>query len=76
MRREAEIAGVRVVNLNTFLDYIGYVPQQRRWVPGENESWNLKAGSRKTESSSTGNTSGLFDTSRSRPSPSTGNTGR
>ncbi|MGC1272904.1 MAG: hypothetical protein WBC44_04295, partial [Planctomycetaceae bacterium] len=67
MKREAEIAGVRIVNLNTFLDYIGYVPQQRRWAPGENPSWNLESGSRKTGTSSTGNTSGLFDTSRSRP---------
>jgi len=75
MEREARTAGVRIVNLNTFLDYIGYVPQQRRWVPGENPNWNLKSGSRPT-ATSTGNTSGLFDTSRRRPNPSTANPGR
>lgn len=71
MRKEADIHGVRTINLNTFLDYIGYVPQQRRWVPGENPSWSLEAGSRPAaQRSSTGNTSGLFDNSRTRPNPS------
>ncbi len=76
MKREAEVAGVRIVNLNTFLDYIGYVPQQRRWVPGESPKWNLEAGSRKTGTTSTGNTSGLFDTSRRRPNASSSGSGR
>ncbi|MBA3316169.1 MAG: hypothetical protein H0T47_23130 [Planctomycetaceae bacterium] len=71
MIKEADVNGVRKINLNTFLDYIGYVPQQRRWVPGENPSWTLEAGSRPAaQRSSTGNTSGLFDTSRRRPNPS------
>jgi cell shape-determining protein MreC len=77
MEDEARSAGVRVVNLNTFLDYIGYVPQQRRWSPGETSGWNLQAGAREAATdrsptarqSSTGQTSGLFDTSRRRPNP-------
>lgn len=71
MQSEAEMSGVRIVNLNTFLDYIGYVPQQKRWVPGESMDWNLDAGGRKAATpSSSGNASGLFDTSRRRPNPS------
>lgn len=71
MEREAETSGVRIVNLNTFLDYIGYVPQERRWVPGETPNWTLEAGGRKNaRRDSTGNASGLFDTSRRRPNPS------
>lgn len=75
MEKEARRNGVRIVNLNTFLDYIGYVPQQRRFVPGESKKWTLSAGSQTgvaarpgTETSSTGHTSKLFDTRRAKPS--------
>lgn len=72
MEDEARRSGVRIVNLNTFLDYIGYVPQQRRWVPGEADTWTLEGGARRPGRSSTGITSGLFDTRRARPrSPGT-----
>lgn len=72
MENEARRSGVRVVNLNTFLDYIGYIPQQRRWVPGEADTWTLEGGGRRPGRSSTGITSGLFDTRRARPqSPGT-----
>jgi hypothetical protein len=70
MQKEASINGVRVISLNNFLDYMGYVPQQRRWVPGENPTWSLKAGTRPTGTRpSTGNTSALFD-KRRQPNPS------
>jgi hypothetical protein len=75
MEKEANRNGVRIINLNTFLDYIGYVPQQRRWVPGESKTWTLSAGARSggvddrpgTATSSSGHTSKLFDTRRARP---------
>lgn len=67
MEDEARRSGVRIVNLNTFLDYIGFVPQQRRWVPGEADTWTLEGGARRPGRSSTGITSGLFDTRRARP---------
>lgn len=70
MQKEASINGVRVISLNNFLDYMGYVPQQRRWVPGENPTWSLKSGTRPTATRpSTGNTSALFD-ERRQPNPS------
>ena len=31
---EAHQHGVKVINLNQFLDYVGYVPQQRVYIPG------------------------------------------
>ena len=70
MIKEADINGVRKISLNNFLDYMGYVPQQRRWVPGENPTWTLKAGTRATGTrESTGKTSALFD-ERRQPNPS------
>jgi hypothetical protein len=72
MKKEADINGVRTINLNTFLDYIGYIPQQHRWAPGETQTWTLKAGTRPTatQQTKTGNTSALFDKSRRRPNSS------
>jgi hypothetical protein len=70
MQKEADVNGVRDISLNDFLNYMGYVPQQRRWVPGENPTWTLKAGTNPTASRpSTGNTSALFD-KRRQPNPS------
>lgn len=43
---EAKQQGVRVVNLNDFLSWIGYQPQRRLFVPGAEKGYNLKAGQR------------------------------
>ena len=73
MKREAEVSGVRLINLSSFLDFIGFVPQQNRFVPGESREWTLKAGAPEPSTrESSGNTSKLFDTRRSRPNPSSG----
>ncbi|QDT39377.1 hypothetical protein [Stratiformator vulcanicus] len=66
MLNEARLNGIRVVSLNQFKDYIGYVPKRRLWAPGMQETWTLKSGSRndpsgdQTDPSSTGRVSGLF----------------
>ncbi|QDT66281.1 hypothetical protein [Calycomorphotria hydatis] len=44
MMNEARLNGIRVVSLNQFKDYIGYVPKRRLWAPGVNDNWNLKSG--------------------------------
>lgn len=70
MRREAESSGVRIINLSSFLDFIGFVPQQQRFVPGESTNWSMRAGApERTNRTSGGSTSGVFDTDRSRPNP-------
>ncbi len=43
---EAKQQGVRVVNLNDFLSWIGYQPQRRLFVPGSENGYMLKAGQR------------------------------
>ncbi len=43
---EAKQQGVRVVNLNDFLSWIGYQPQRRLFVPGAEKGYKLKAGER------------------------------
>ena len=43
---EAKQQGVRVVNLNDFLSWIGYQPQRRLFVPGAEKGYKLKAGGR------------------------------
>ncbi len=43
---EAKQQGVRVVNLNDFLSWIGYQPQRRLFVPGADKGYKLKAGER------------------------------
>lgn len=43
---EAKQQGVRVVNLNDFLSWIGYQPQRKLFVPGAEKGYDLKAGQR------------------------------
>lgn len=43
---EAKMQGVRVVNLNDFLSWIGYQPQRKLFVPGAEKGYDLKAGQR------------------------------
>jgi hypothetical protein len=40
---EARKQGVRVVNMNDFLNYIGYTSTRRIWTPGENRAYPLKS---------------------------------
>ena len=44
LRKEARLNGVRIVNLNDFLGYIGYKPKRRLFQPGQDRPFNLKAG--------------------------------
>ncbi len=47
IKAEAQQQGVRIVNLNDWLSWIGYVPQRRLYVPGtEQGDYPLKAGQR------------------------------
>jgi molecular chaperone GrpE (heat shock protein) len=48
MRREARLNGVRIVNLNDFLGYIGYKPKRRVFQPGQERPYNLTSGSQST----------------------------
>lgn len=43
---EAQQQGVRVVNLNDFLSWIGYQPQRKLFVPGAEKGYELDAGQR------------------------------
>lgn len=82
LRRQAREQGVRIINLNRFLEYMGYRPTRRLWVPGEEGRYTLKAGARSTavnetigNRSSTGQASGIYGRSRDLPAPtSTGQT--
>jgi hypothetical protein len=71
MRNEARLQGVRQVNLNSFLDYIGYRTTERLWLPGGKTPWTLRAGERKTGQDETvrfrglgGRSSGVFQSER------------
>ena len=71
LREEARRQGVRVVNLNDFLSFIGYKPQRRTWVPGMKIPWNLSAGahsaslkSKVGDRSSSGQVSGAYTRSK------------
>lgn len=62
--REARSHGVRWVNLSDFLVYMGYKPQQRFFVPGKVDNFNLEQGARTPSIRSdfpAGQTSKLFD---------------
>ncbi|MDA0832322.1 MAG: hypothetical protein O2955_18860 [Planctomycetota bacterium] len=85
MVKEARESGVRRVSLNDFLDYVGYKPQQRSWVPGEKVPWTLNNGSQSVTTDqvggmnrlSTGNVSGAFTRSkRLKSDTGTGNTSK
>lgn len=69
---EARIQGVRVVNLQDFLSYMGYRPRRRLFIPGMvDRPYNLKAGAASTtvdevlgNRESSGRVSKLYGTSR------------
>ena len=68
IREEARLQGVRQVNLNAFLDYMGYRTTQRFWVPGGKMPWTLRSGAKKTGQDTTvplrglgGRSSGIFE---------------
>lgn len=44
MRTEAREHGVRIINLNDFLAYIGYHSKRRLFMPGQSRPYSLKAG--------------------------------
>lgn len=48
LEEEAKKYGVEVISLNEFLTYVGFRNQQRVYRPGQNQAFNLKAGSRST----------------------------
>jgi len=81
---EARENGTRVVNLNTFLDIVGYKSQRRLWAPGEEIPWKLSAGSRSTavnatlgQRESSGQVSGRYSRSKRLKQPtSTGQTSK
>lgn len=71
---EARRQGIRVVNFPDFLSYIGFIPQQRLYVAGEDRKFTLKAGARSastddvmgTSRLSTGQVSEIFKRDGSR----------
>lgn len=74
MRKEARLYGVRIIPLNSFLDYIGYKPKRRLFRPGDNRPYNLKAGASSAavdqplgDISSSGQVSGSFGGSKTLP---------
>jgi prefoldin subunit 5 len=71
---EARQQGVRIVNLNDFLSWIGYQPQRRLFVPGaDQEKYPLKAGQRPVPADKgTGQVSGAI-TGNKRIKPATTN---
>lgn len=84
MMREAREQGIKVVNLNDFLDYIGYQPKRRLWQEGDNTTWNLRQGARSTKTTpgwapaatSTGRVSALYSGDKTPVQPSTGATSK
>jgi hypothetical protein len=75
---EARQRGVRLVNLDDFLAYIGYVPKRRLFLPGDpNNRFNLKAGARSAsieepmgDRTSSGQVSGAYSRNRRLKQPS------
>lgn len=83
MRNEARTYGVRIVSLSDFIAYVGYKPKRRLFTPGDNRPYTLKAGAASGspgeplgERSSTGNTSGAFQSRRGAPPASSGQTSK
>ncbi len=86
MVKEARKQGVRVVNFNDFLSYIGFKPQRRLYIPGLVERpYNLKAGAASATTnetvgnrSSSGQVSGAYGRSKRlrQPSASSGQTSK
>jgi hypothetical protein len=83
MRDEARRLGIEEINLNDFLAYIGYRPQQRIYIPGVvDRPFNLRSGAHSVTTnetignrSSSGQVSKKFGTGRRlKPGPSSGQT--
>lgn len=74
LRGEAQQQGVRIVNLNDFLSWIGYQPQRRLYVPGAEKGYSLKAGQREPPVDKvSGQVSGaISDNKRIKPATSSG----
>jgi hypothetical protein len=83
MRDEARRLGIEEINLNDFLSYIGYRPQQRIYIPGVvDRPFNLRSGAHSVttsetigDRSSSGQVSKKFGTGRRlKPGASSGQT--
>lgn len=81
LEKSARERGVRVVSLGDFLNYVGYKPQRRLFVPGGDVPWNLKSGSHSTSVDETGGassrrssgaTSGLYSPDQAKKAKSGG----
>lgn len=73
---EAKQQGVRVVNLNDFLSWIGYQPQRKLFVPGAEKGYDLKAGQRPAPVDTRANrvSGAIGDNKRIKPATSSGQT--
>ena len=73
---EAQQQGVRIVNLNDFLSWIGYQPQRKLFVPGAEKGYDLKAGQRPAPIDTRANrvSGAIGDKKRIKPSTSSGQT--
>ena len=66
---QARLNGVPFKSLNEFLESIGYVPQRRRYLPGEDADFNLRRrGGRQPDPNPGNQTSRLYDPDRDRGS--------
>jgi hypothetical protein len=82
MVKEAQEHGVRVVDLDDFLNYIGYEPGRRIWRAGVTQGWNLHQGMQgniarpdgKQRMESLGRTSRAFTNPNAPQTESTGTT--
>lgn len=75
LRKEARLNGVRIINMNDFLSFIGYKPKRRLFRPGQERPFNLRAGAHSTAvnepllkgQQSTGNVSGAYSGNKNKP---------
>jgi hypothetical protein len=78
--KQAREQGVRVISLNDFLKYMGYIPQSKVFRPGDEVKYNLKAGAHSKsvgetigERKSSGTSSGVYSGNKMlKPKTSTG----
>ena len=73
LQEDAEDNGIRIVSLNSFLNYMGYQPTQSPWVKGEDYQTTLSAGAQSDTTSSSrgrsdsqGNVSAVHDVNKRR----------
>jgi len=82
LTKEARRQGVRLVSFNDFMNYIGYKPERRLFIAGEDRPFTLKAGARSTGTNdpignsrlSSGQTSSRFMKRGKKQSESSGTT--